>query len=53
MSAIQDELDPVVSKRARHVITENERTLAAADALASGDLKLMGQLMAGVSYFYA
>ena len=43
--SIQDELDPVVAKRARHVITENERTLAAADALASGDLKLMGQLM--------
>lgn len=43
--SIQDELDPVVAKRARHVITENERTLAAADALARGDLKLMGQLM--------
>ncbi|MDN0114594.1 galactokinase [Yersinia intermedia] len=43
--SIQDELDPVVAKRARHVITENERTLVAADALASGDLKLMGQLM--------
>lgn len=43
--SIQDELDPVVAKRARHVITENERTLAAADALAAGDLKLMGQLM--------
>ncbi|WP_145508173.1 galactokinase [Yersinia alsatica] len=43
--SIQDELDPVVAKRARHVITENERTLAAADALAGGDLKLMGQLM--------
>ena len=43
--SIQDELDPVVAKRARHVITENERTLTAADALAAGDLKLMGQLM--------
>ncbi|MBS0054871.1 galactokinase [Yersinia sp. Marseille-Q3913] len=43
--SIQDELDPVVAKRARHVITENERTLAAAAALAAGDLKLMGQLM--------
>ncbi|WP_145495159.1 galactokinase [Yersinia bercovieri] len=43
--SIQDELDPVVAKRARHVITENERTLAAATALAAGDLKLMGQLM--------
>ncbi|MDU6409851.1 MAG: galactokinase [Yersiniaceae bacterium] len=43
---IADELDPVVSRRARHVITENNRTLAAADALAAGDLKKMGQLMA-------
>ncbi|WON76036.1 galactokinase [Serratia sp. UGAL515B_01] len=42
----QHELDPIIAKRARHVITENERTLAAADALAAGDLKLMGELMA-------
>ena len=44
--SIEDELEPVVSRRARHVITENDRTLAAADALASGDLKRMGELMA-------
>ncbi|GGA31478.1 hypothetical protein GCM10011328_02720 [Hafnia psychrotolerans] len=44
--SIADELDPVVSRRARHVITENDRTLAAADALAAGDLKKMGELMA-------
>ncbi|WP_459176182.1 galactokinase [Ewingella americana] len=44
--SISDELDPVVSRRARHVITENDRTLAAADALAAGDLKKMGELMA-------
>lgn len=43
---IQHELDPIVAKRARHVITENDRTLAAADALAAGDMKLMGRLMA-------
>ncbi|EEQ00622.1 Galactokinase [Yersinia ruckeri ATCC 29473] len=43
--AIQNELDPLVAKRARHVISENERTLAAADALAQGDLKLIGKLM--------
>jgi galactokinase len=42
----QDELDETVTKRARHVITENARTEAAAVALAAGDLKLMGQLMA-------
>ncbi|MFT6987662.1 MAG: galactokinase [Psychromonas sp.] len=41
-----NELDAVVAKRARHVITENERTVKAADALRQGDMKLMGQLMA-------
>ncbi|PNH92490.1 galactokinase [Vibrio diazotrophicus] len=40
-----EQLDPVVAKRARHVITENERTLQAADALSAGDLKRMGELM--------
>jgi galactokinase len=39
-------LDPVAWKRARHVITENARTLAAADALRAGDLSSLGQLMA-------
>lgn len=43
---LQHQLDPVVAKRARHVISENQRTLDAADALAAGDLKLMGKLMA-------
>ena len=42
----KDKLDNVVYRRARHVISENERTLLAADALRSGDLKLMGKLMA-------
>jgi galactokinase len=42
----KDELEPVVAKRARHVITENARTLAAAEALSQGDLPRMGQLMA-------
>ncbi len=41
-----DELDETVAKRARHVITENARTEAAAEALAQGDLKQMGRLMA-------
>ncbi|WP_425509202.1 galactokinase [Vibrio ziniensis] len=40
-----EQLDPVVAKRARHVITENERTLQAADALSAGDLKRMAELM--------
>ncbi|MFQ2824128.1 galactokinase [Aeromonas allosaccharophila] len=41
-----DELDPVVARRARHVISENERTLAAADALANQDMIMMAELMA-------
>jgi galactokinase len=39
------EMLPGVLKRIRHVITENERTVAAADALESGDLKMLGKLM--------
>ncbi len=39
------ELDPTVRRRTRHVITENERTLATAEALAADDLKAVGRLM--------
>ena len=39
-------LDPVVWRRARHVVAENERVQAAARALAAGDLQQMGILMA-------
>lgn len=39
-------LDPVVLRRARHVVSENERVVAAAEALAAGDLERMGELMA-------
>jgi len=45
-SAQQDELDPLVAKRVRHVLTENARTLEAADVLARGDLARMAVLMA-------
>lgn len=38
-------MPPGVLKRTRHVITENARTLAAAAALESGDLKALGRLM--------
>lgn len=40
------QLDEVVAKRARHVITENDRTLEAAQALRANDMKRMGELMA-------
>jgi galactokinase len=38
-------LDPVTLRRARHVISENERTLAAARVLHAGDVPEMGRLM--------
>lgn len=40
------ELDETVAKRARHVITENDRTEEAAVALRTHDMKRMGELMA-------
>ncbi len=39
------ELTDVVARRARHVITENDRTENAAKALMDGDLTRMGELM--------
>ncbi|HYY97895.1 MAG TPA: galactokinase [Pyrinomonadaceae bacterium] len=39
------ELPEVVRRRCRHVVTEDARTLAAADALRGGDLKEVGRLM--------
>lgn len=38
-------LDPLTRRRARHVVTENERTLLAADALRAGDAAEVGRLM--------
>jgi galactokinase len=39
-------LDPQVLRRARHIVTENERTLQAAQALSAGELQRLGRLMA-------
>lgn len=39
------ELAPTACRRARHVITENDRTVSAAEALEVDDLKAIGQLM--------
>ncbi|MEI2265301.1 galactokinase [Erwinia sp. CGal63] len=44
--AMEHELEPLVAKRVRHVLTENARTLEAAEALAKGDLARMAVLMA-------
>lgn len=38
-------LDPEMAKRARHVITENQRVLDAVQALNKGDISRLGQLM--------
>lgn len=42
----QHNLDDAVAKRARHVISENDRTLEAAKALRAQDMKRLGELMA-------
>lgn len=44
-AARETELDDVTRRRARHVVTENERTLQAAAALRRGDAAAMGRLM--------
>jgi len=40
-----ENLPEIERRRARHVITENERTVAAAQSLAAGDAVALGQLM--------
>jgi galactokinase len=40
-----DRLDPLVARRARHVVTENARTLQAAAAMRAGDPDEIGGLM--------
>jgi galactokinase len=42
----RDLMSEATAKRARHVITENDRTVEAAKALADRDMTRMGQLMA-------
>ncbi|WP_428267534.1 galactokinase [Haliangium sp.] len=45
LDACRGALDPEALRRARHVIGENERVRAAAQALRAGDVVAMGQLM--------
>jgi len=47
------EMTPNSLKRARHVITENLRTVAAAEALIHGDLRELGRLMAEAHQSYS
>lgn len=46
------EMPENVLRRSRHVITENLRTVAAADALEAGNLKKLGNLMAAAHASY-
>ena len=47
------EMTPNQVKRARHVISENERTVAAAEALAANDRKKLGKLMDEAHWSYS
>jgi len=45
VEAAKEKMDPISFLRAKHVVTENERTLKAKNALEDGDWKLVGELM--------
>jgi galactokinase len=45
LDKLGSELSETVLRRCRHVVTENERTIAAAEALTNGDAERTGQLM--------
>ncbi|QDT00017.1 galactokinase [Adhaeretor mobilis] len=45
LEAYADKLEPVLFRRARHVVSENERVLKAAEALRAGDWEDVGELM--------
>jgi galactokinase len=45
LEAHRDLLDPVVYRRCRHVVSENERVLQTVDALAARDIERVGALM--------
>ncbi len=46
LARVGDLLDPVMLRRVRHVVCENERVLATETALRAGDLEAVGQLWA-------
>ncbi|QQE10504.1 galactokinase [Planctomycetota bacterium] len=45
LKAAKDQMDDVTFKRAHHIITENDRTVKAADALDTGNYLTLGPLM--------
>src|SRR5208282_3197980 len=48
-----NEMEPKSYLRAKHVISENMRTVAACDALLKGDMKELGRLMAEAHRSYS
>jgi galactokinase len=46
LAASRDELEPVVARRAEHVIAENDRVLATLTAFEAGDLAAVGEAFA-------
>uniref|UniRef100_T1IN04 Galactokinase n=1 Tax=Strigamia maritima TaxID=126957 RepID=T1IN04_STRMM len=45
LQGFKETMDPVIFKRARHVVSEIERTIQAAQALENNDMTLFGKLM--------
>lgn len=45
LKAHSSQMDPLTLRRARHIVTENARTLAAFDAMQAGDAVRLGTLM--------
>jgi galactokinase len=45
LESAREQMEPLVFRRARHVVTENERTLEAAVAIQAGDWERVGELM--------
>lgn len=45
LSTARDQMDELSYRRARHVLTENERTIAACEAMRRGAATLLGELM--------
>jgi len=45
LESARADLDPVIYRRARHVITENDRVLQACDAMRLGDAAALGRLL--------
>ena len=46
LEAAQARMDPVAYRRARHIVTENQRVAETIDAFAAGDLAAVGRLFA-------